>query len=44
MSRNLALVFCKPPVVKRIKLVVYGNDPGERIYGFRVEVPSEAAD
>lgn len=36
--------FCKPSVVESSKLVVYGNDPGERIYGVCVEVLSEAAD
>ena len=24
--------------------MVYGNNPGERVHGVRVEVPSEAAD
>ena len=36
--------FCKPSVVESSKLVVYGSNPGERIYGVCAEVLSEAAD
>ena len=36
--------FCKPSVNEEKKLVVYGNNPGERVHGVCVEVPSEVAD
>ena len=36
--------FCKPSVNEDKKLVVYGNNPSERVYGVCVEVPSEVAD